>query len=70
MSYNGQMSFGLNGDYDAIPDLESLAGYLRDAVDVLVRAAKSVHPRSTVATNRGRGPRASRPGRLRVIEAE
>ncbi len=70
MSYNGQMSFGLNGDYDAMPDLEAFAGYLQDAFDVLVRAAKSVHPRSRAATDRGRGPRASRGGRLRVIEAE
>ena len=23
MSYNGQMSFGLNADYDAIPDLRA-----------------------------------------------
>lgn len=70
MSYNGQMSFGLNGDYDAIPDLESLAGYLRDAVDVLVRDAKSVDSRSAVATGRGRGRGASRGGRLRIIGAE
>jgi WS/DGAT/MGAT family acyltransferase len=70
MSYNGQMSFGLNGDYDAVADLESLAGYLRDAIDALVRAAEAAHPRSGVATSRGRGRRASRSGRLRVIEAE
>jgi WS/DGAT/MGAT family acyltransferase len=70
MSYNGQMSFGLNGDYDAIPDLESIAGYLRDAVDALIRAAKPARPRSAGAPTRERGPRASRSGRLRVIEAE
>jgi WS/DGAT/MGAT family acyltransferase len=70
MSYNGQMSFGLNGDYDAIPDLESIAGYLRDAVDALIRAAKPSRRRSAVATNRERDRRTSRGGRLRVIEAE
>jgi hypothetical protein len=64
------MSFGLNGDYDAIPDLESIAGYLRDAVDALIRAAKPARPRSAGAPTRERGPRASRSGRLRVIEAE
>jgi WS/DGAT/MGAT family acyltransferase len=70
MSYNGQMSFGLNGDYDVLPDLESIAGYLGDAVDALIRAAKRSHPRSVVATHRERDRRTSRSGRLRVIEAE
>jgi WS/DGAT/MGAT family acyltransferase len=70
MSYNGQMSFGLNGDYDAVADLESLAGYLRDAIDALVRAAEAAQLRSAGATSRGRGGRASRSGRLRVIEVE
>ena len=28
MSYNGQVNFGLIGDYDALPDLEALAGDL------------------------------------------
>ncbi|MGN6169282.1 MAG: WS/DGAT/MGAT family O-acyltransferase [Solirubrobacteraceae bacterium] len=70
MSYNGQMSFGLNGDYDAIPDLESLAEYLQDAVAALVRAANAADPRSARTTDRGQRRRASRSGRLRVIEAE
>jgi hypothetical protein len=39
MSYNGQMSFGLLGDYDAMGDLEALAEDLRVAIDDLNRAA-------------------------------
>jgi WS/DGAT/MGAT family acyltransferase len=70
MSYNGQMSFGLNGDYDAIADLESLAGYLRGAVDALVRAARSARPGPARGGKRGGRRRTPRSGRLRVIEAE
>jgi diacylglycerol O-acyltransferase / wax synthase len=39
MSYNGQLNFGLNADYDALPDLEVLADELRAAIDELVVAA-------------------------------
>ena len=39
MSYNGQLNFGLNADYDALPDLEVLADDLRAAIDELVDAA-------------------------------
>ncbi len=45
MSYNGQLNFGLNADYDALTDLEALADELRAAIEELVAAA-GVAPRS------------------------
>ncbi|HWD65451.1 MAG TPA: wax ester/triacylglycerol synthase family O-acyltransferase [Solirubrobacteraceae bacterium] len=40
MSYNGTMNFGLNGDYDALSDIESLADELRAAIEELAAAAQ------------------------------
>lgn len=39
MSYNGQLNFGLNADYDALGDLEALADELRASIEELVAAA-------------------------------
>ena len=39
MSYDGQVNFGLIGDYDAMPDLEDLANELEASIDELVEAA-------------------------------
>jgi hypothetical protein len=39
MSYNGQLNFGLNADYDAMGDLEALADELRASIEELVAAA-------------------------------
>ncbi len=39
MSYNGQLNFGLNADYDALPDLEALADELRASIEELTAAA-------------------------------
>ena len=39
MSYNGQLNFGLNADYDALPDLEALADELRASIEELVAIA-------------------------------
>jgi WS/DGAT/MGAT family acyltransferase len=39
MSYDGQLSFGLNADYDALADLDALAEELRAATEELVAAA-------------------------------
>jgi diacylglycerol O-acyltransferase len=45
MSYDGQLNFGLNADYDALPDLEALADELRASIDELVVAAgQAPHP--------------------------
>ncbi len=40
MSYNGSVGLSLIGDYDGMPDLEDLAGYVVDEVAVLREAAK------------------------------
>ena len=39
MSYDGRVSFGLLGDYDAMPDLDELAADLTAAIDELAAAA-------------------------------
>ena len=39
MSYDGQLNFGLNADYDALGDLEALADELRAAIEELVAVA-------------------------------
>ncbi|MGH2872859.1 MAG: WS/DGAT domain-containing protein, partial [Solirubrobacteraceae bacterium] len=41
MSYAGRLDFGLNADYDALPDLAELADDLRHAIDELVVAART-----------------------------
>ena len=41
MSYNGQLNFGLAGDYDALADIEALADELRASIAELVRAART-----------------------------
>jgi diacylglycerol O-acyltransferase / wax synthase len=58
MSYDGQLGFGLLGDYDALADLEDLAADLRTGIAELARAAGV---RGRYGTRRGRsrtGPRA------------
>ena len=39
LSYNGQLNFGLVGDFDAMADLETLADELRSSIDELAAAA-------------------------------
>jgi hypothetical protein len=39
MSYDGQVNFGLIGDYDGLPDLEGFAGDLEASIDELIEAA-------------------------------
>jgi WS/DGAT/MGAT family acyltransferase len=39
MSYDGQLNFGLNADYDTLGDLEALADELRASIEELVAAA-------------------------------
>ncbi len=48
MSYDGRMGFGLIADFDAIPELETIAGELRRAIDALAGAA-GLRKRSPVA---------------------
>ena len=39
MSYDGQVNFGLIGDYDGMPDLEDLAHDLEESIGELIEAA-------------------------------
>jgi hypothetical protein len=39
LSYNGKISFGLVGDFDAMPDLEALADDFTAALEELEEAA-------------------------------
>jgi diacylglycerol O-acyltransferase / wax synthase len=39
MSYDGQVNFGLIGDYDGLPDLEDLAKDLEASIGELIEAA-------------------------------
>jgi diacylglycerol O-acyltransferase len=39
MSYDGELTFGLNADFDALPDLDLLASQLGEALDELAEAA-------------------------------
>ena len=60
MSYDGQINFGLVGDYDAMPDLDELAADLAAAIDELAAVA-GVEP---AARRRRRRSRRGRPRRL------
>ena len=48
MSYNGQMNFGLLGDYDAMPDLnefgEAIEASLAELVSLAARQARPAAP--------------------------
>jgi diacylglycerol O-acyltransferase len=44
MSYHGQLNFGLNADYDALPDVELLAQDLTEAIAELLQAAGAATP--------------------------
>jgi WS/DGAT/MGAT family acyltransferase len=52
MSYNGQLNFGLNADFDALPDLEALADELRASMEELLAAAGEYSPSGARATAR------------------
>ena len=56
LSYNGQLNFGLVGDYDALADLETLADELRSSIEELAAAAGA--PAVEPAGEAARGPRA------------
>jgi diacylglycerol O-acyltransferase / wax synthase len=44
MSYNGKMEFGLLADFDAMPDLDSLAGLFEESLEELLAAARERAP--------------------------
>ena len=49
MSYNGEMNFGLLGDYDALPDLDEFAGGVRRALADLVARAREQQRRAAAS---------------------
>ncbi|MDO8210458.1 wax ester/triacylglycerol synthase family O-acyltransferase [Conexibacter sp. CPCC 206217] len=55
MSYDGRISFGLNADFDALPDLELLAGQLSEALEELAEAA-GLPPIDSPRRRRNGGP--------------
>jgi WS/DGAT/MGAT family acyltransferase len=59
MSYNGQLNFGLAGDYDALNDIDQLADELREAIEELVAAAGGPRPDKTRRNGRTRPLRAA-----------
>jgi WS/DGAT/MGAT family acyltransferase len=59
MSYNGGINFGITADYDAMPDLDALAGDLEISIAELAEAAASVAEKDGVASAR-RGKRGAR----------
>jgi diacylglycerol O-acyltransferase / wax synthase len=44
MSYNGQMNFGLLGDYDALPDIDAISDSIADELATLVTLARESIP--------------------------
>jgi diacylglycerol O-acyltransferase / wax synthase len=55
MSYNGQLNFGLSGDYDRLSDLDTLADDLRASIDELLAAAAPGPRRPSGRRGRPRG---------------
>jgi diacylglycerol O-acyltransferase len=41
MSYNGRLCYGLLGDYDALPDIDSIAEAIDEALEELLEAART-----------------------------
>ena len=54
MSYNGEINFGLVGDYDTLPDLNSLAGDLEQTLTELAAVTNGAAARSRRAQARAR----------------
>jgi diacylglycerol O-acyltransferase len=51
MSYNGQMNFGLLGDYDALPDLDRIGDGIEASLEELVALARRRTGPSRTSTN-------------------
>ncbi|HMJ02127.1 MAG TPA: WS/DGAT domain-containing protein, partial [Conexibacter sp.] len=66
MSYNGSIDFGLLGDYDALPDIDAIAGGIEDGLAQLRAAARAKEARIASARTDGARPTGSaRPARRR-----
>jgi diacylglycerol O-acyltransferase / wax synthase len=55
MSYNGAIDFGLLGDYDALPDIETIADGIEDGLAQLRSAARAKEARAAGARAGGDG---------------
>ncbi len=64
LSYDGHLGFGLLGDFDALPDLETIGGDLEWAIASLSRAAGVRSPRARRA-KRVTAPKAASEDRRR-----
>ena len=49
MSYNGGITFGLLGDYDAMPDIDEIGDHIIEALDELLEAAGATRGRARAA---------------------
>ncbi len=53
MSYNGQMNFGLLGDFDAVPDIDLIGKGIEDELATLVALAREPVPAASNGHSRG-----------------
>ena len=53
MSYNGAIDFGLLGDYDALPDIDTIADGIEDGLAQLKAAARAKEARAAAARDGG-----------------
>jgi len=44
MSYNGQMNFGLLGDFDSVPDIDEISHSISEELNTLVSLAREAVP--------------------------
>jgi WS/DGAT/MGAT family acyltransferase len=65
MSYNGAIDFGLLGDYDALPDIETIADGIEDGLAQLRSAARAKEAREAGARAAPTAARAARPAQRR-----
>ena len=56
MSYDGQVNFGLIGDYDAMADLDSFALDLEAATEEVIATAPAKKKKAAAAASNGAGP--------------
>jgi WS/DGAT/MGAT family acyltransferase len=61
MSYNGKLDFGLLGDYDAMGDLDSLAGFFEESLAELLEASSKAQPKKKAKAKPKAKPRKKAP---------
>jgi hypothetical protein len=62
MSYNGHLGFGVLGDYDAVPELESIGRDLKFSISSLVRSAALDGATAQPGSARSNGHGSASPG--------